>query len=509
MTVSGSAVASDVPTLKNFIDNKAVAPVAPSSEKEGSMGTLAVTTPHTGETIATVPLSTEADVDMAVASAKAAFPGWSSLTYKARAAKLLALYNALSSSMDELADLIVKEHGKTRVEAQGDVSKGLETLEYALSLPQLAQGRIEYVSGGVQCRDERVALGVVGGIVPFNFPFMVPFWTIPLALGMGNTYVLKPSEKVPLTMTRVAEIAASVLPPGVLNIVHGDRRAASALLEHPGISALAFVGTSEIAEAVYLRGTTLGKRVLALGGAKNHLVALPDCDVEMTAQDVVNSFTGCAGERCMAASVLLVVGEQPELIRRIVEKAGALVPGSQVGAMGPVIDGAAVDRIESAIAHAESVDGATLLLDGRRSPGFCERRQSSGGFWIGPTVIQQVKSTDHAMHFEIFGPVLSILHCSDADEALAVENANRYGNAACVYTSSGAAAEYFSQRFAAAMVGVNIGVPVPREPFSFGGIGRSRFGYGDITGDAAIEFFSYRRKVTTKWAEAKEKSWMS
>ncbi|KAJ2162830.1 aldehyde dehydrogenase (NADP(+)) ald6 [Coemansia sp. RSA 552] len=492
-----------VPVLCNFVDNAAVAAAA------GSPETLAVTTPHTGATIARVPLSTAADVDAAVASAKAAFPGWSALTFKARAAYLLRLYNVLSAHLDELADMVVREHGKNKAEALGDVGKGLETLEYAISLPQIAQGRVEYVSGGVQCRDERVPLGVVGSIVPFNFPFMVPFWTIPIAVGMGNTYVLKPSEKVPMTMTRVAELAASVLPPGVLNIVHGGRTAASALLEHPDVCAMSFVGTSAVAQQIHLRGTQLGKRVLALGGAKNHLVALPDCDIELTAQDVVNSFTGCAGERCMAASVLLVVGEQPELLERIVEKTRALVPGHEgARSMGPVIDQVAVDRIEGAIGRAVESDHAKLLVDGRASPEFVAKRET-GGFWTGPTVLKHKCSTDHAMHFEIFGPVLSILHCADADEALRIENANEYGNAACVYTTSGAAAEYFSQRFQAAMIGVNIGVPVPREPFSFGGINRSKFGTSDITGDGGIEFFSYRRKVTTKWAAPSEHSWMS
>ncbi|KAI8323194.1 Methylmalonate-semialdehyde dehydrogenase [Martensiomyces pterosporus] len=489
--------------LTNFIGNQP----QPGSADE----TLPVTSPHTGEVIARVPLSTAADMAQAVASAKQAFPSWSQLTLKTRAAYLLSLYNILRAHIDELADLVVKEHGKNKTEALGDVSKGLETLEYSISLPQIAQGKVEYVSGGVQCRDERAALGVVGGIVPFNFPFMVPFWTIPIALGMGNTYVLKPSEKVPLTMTRVAELAAQVLPPGVLNVVHGDRSAATALLEHPDVAAVTFVGTSAVAEMIHRRGVELGKRVLALGGAKNHLVALRDCDVEMTAQDVVNSFTGCAGERCMAASVLLVVGEQPELVGRIIEKARRLQPGRDEDprAMGPVIDQLAIDRIEAAIAQAAEQDGAEILLDGRSSSAFAEKRQDTGGFWIGPTVIKQRKATDAAMHVEIFGPVLSVLQCADADEAIAVENANEYGNAACVYTSSGAAAEYFASRFQAAMIGVNIGVPVPREPFSFGGMNRSKFGSSDITGDGGVEFFSYRRKITTKWAAATERSWMN
>ncbi|KAJ2542578.1 aldehyde dehydrogenase (NADP(+)) ald6 [Coemansia sp. RSA 1853] len=485
--------------LSNYVGNQATA----ASEKY-----LEVTSPHNGETIALVPLSTASDVDVAVTSAKAAFGAWSGLTFKARSAYLLKLYVELQAHSDELAELIVREHGKNRAEAKGDVAKGLETLEYALSLPQLTQGRVAYVSSGVQCRDERVALGVVGGIVPFNFPFMVPFWTIPIALGMGNTYVLKPSEKVPMTMTRVAELASRVLPAGVLNIVHGDAKCAQSLVEHTDVRAIAFVGTSAVAEQIHLRATQLGKRELALGGAKNHLVALPDCDIEMTAQDVVNSFAGCAGERCMAASVLLVVGEQPELVERIVAKARALEPGTDgVRAMGPVIDAGAVSRITSAIARAEE-EGAELLLDGRSEPLFAERR-AQGGFWIGPSVIRHTSSTDCALHDEIFGPVLSILHCPNFDAALAVENANCYGNAACVYTQSGASAEYFTQRFEAAMIGVNVGVPVPREPFSFGGIRRSRFGTCDITGDAAIEFFSFRRKITTKWGIAAEKSWMN
>ncbi|KAJ2520922.1 aldehyde dehydrogenase (NADP(+)) ald6 [Coemansia sp. RSA 2049] len=499
----GSDAPAETATLTNFINNAAVA-AGTAAE------TLAVVSPHDAQTIAWVPLSTEAEVDAAVAAAKAAFPAWSALTLKARAAYLLALYNVLQAHRTELATLIVREHGKTQTEAMGDVLKGLETLEYAVGAPVVARGSVEIVSGGVQCQDERVALGVAAGIVPFNFPLMVPFWTIPIALAMGNTYVLKPSEKVPLTMSRVAELAADVLPPGVLNIVHGDRRAAQALVRHKDVQALAFVGTSDVARAIHLEGSSLGKRVLALGGAKNHLVALPDCDIEMTAQDIVNSFTGCAGQRCMAASVLLVVGDQSALLDRVVEKAQALQPGADgAHAMGPVIDGAAIARIEEAIEHAASVDGAQLLLDGRASAAFCERRRDTSGFWIGPTVMVQRAPSDAAMHFEIFGPVLSVLRCDTVDQALAIENANDYGNAACVYTASGAAAEYCARRFQAAMVGVNIGVPVPREPFSFGGINRSRFGAGDITGDAGVEFFSYRRKITTKWTTPKDASWMS
>ncbi|KAJ2400137.1 aldehyde dehydrogenase (NADP(+)) ald6 [Coemansia sp. RSA 2559] len=492
-----------VETLSNFYGNSFSKPLAP-------VEALAVVGPHDGKTIAWVPLCTAADVDSAVAAARAAQPEWAGLTFKARAAYLMAFYNDLMAHKDELVDLIVREHGKTRVEALGDLLKGLETLEYAVSVPVLARGSVETVSSGVQCRDERVALGVVAGIVPFNFPFMVPFWTIPIALAMGNTYVLKPSEKVPMTMTRVAELAGRLLPAGVLNVVHGDRSAAQALVRHKDVQALAFVGTSEVARAVHVEGSALGKRVLALGGAKNHLVALPDCNIKMAAQDIVNSFTGCAGQRCMAASVLLIVGDQPELLNRIVDMASALVPGSDgARAMGPVIDQQAIDRIEAAVSHAATVDGAQLLLDGRASQAFAERRRETGGFWIGPTVMMHRAASDAAMHFEIFGPVLSVLRCDSVDQALAIENANEYGNAACVYTSSGASADYCARNFQAAMIGVNIGVPVPREPFSFGGTKRSRFGFGDITGDGGLEFFSFRRKVTTKWGPPSDASWMS
>ncbi|KAJ2776789.1 hypothetical protein GGI15_004736 [Coemansia interrupta] len=493
---------TDIPTLANFIDNAFVA-------ADASAETLAVTTPHTGAVIAHVPLSPASAVDAAVASAKQAFDAWSQQTLKTRASTLLRLLVVLQAHASELAQLIVREHGKTLAEAHGDVAKGLETLEYAVGLPQLCSGHAQQVSGGVSCRDERVALGVVCGIVPFNFPLMVPFWTIPLALGMGNTYVLKPSEKCPLTMLRVAELAGQVLPPGVLNLVNGGQRVAEMLVDHADTRAVAFVGSSAVARMVHVRASVAGKRVVALGGAKNHLVALPDCDVEMAARDIVVSFTGCAGQRCMAASVLLVVGEQPELLRRVVERARQLMPGTtEPQAMGPVIDQAAFDRITSAIEHAETADHAEVLLDGRRTASFLEKRRDTGGFWLGPTVLLHRAAGDQAVRQEVFGPVLSVLQCRDLDHALAVENSSAYGNAACVYTRQGALAEYFERRVGAAMVGVNVGVPVPREPFSFGGTKDSRFGYGDITGDAALDFFSFRRKVTTKWGEPSEKSWM-
>ena len=458
----------NVPVLDNWIGNQALSAL-------GSLPTLDVTTPHTNAIIAQVPVSGSKEVDAAIRSSSKAFAEWSSLTFKGRAQYLLRLYNALADNIDELADLVVREHGKNKAEATGEVQKGLETLEYAISLPQLVQGRVEDVSRGVQCRDERVPLGVVASIVPFNFTFMVPFWTLPIAIGCGNTMVIKPSEKVPMTLNRVAEIAQSVLPAGVLNIVHGDKTTVDILIRHPDICAVTFVGTSAVAEHISHTCTSLNKRVLALGGAKNHLVALPDCDIDMAAQDIVNSFTGCAGERCMAASALLIVddsagsskGFTDSLIKKVAEYADKIAPGSDETprVMGPVIDRASLERINECIAQA-AADGAKIILDGRIKESFASKRLSSSGNWLGPTIILHNSTKDSAMHTEIFGPVLSIFVCKSPQEAIEIENANEYGNAACIYTSSGAAAEWFTKRFRAGMLGVNIGVPVSSRSLS-------------------------------------------
>ncbi|KAG0237825.1 hypothetical protein BGW42_008446 [Actinomortierella wolfii] len=493
----------DQPKLRNWISGQFVDPVVASDSSSPQY--LAVTSPYNGRVIGHVPVSTKADVDQAVAAAKAAFGPWSARTSKDRAQILIRFHGLLTKYADQLADMIVLEHGKNKNEALASVLKGQETVEYAMSLPQLTQGKILEVSRGVTCFDRREPLGVVASVVPFNFPVMVPMWTLPIAIGMGNTMVLKPSEKVPFTMCKVVELLKEAgLPDGVVNLVHGTADAVNALVDHPDVKAVTFVGTSHIAEMVSQRCHKLGKRVLALGGAKNHMVAAPDCNLEMTSQDVVNSFAGCSGQRCMAASVLLTIGHQQDLLDKIVAKAEALRPGSQTGEVGPVIDQASLDKIHRYINEAEA-GGAKILVDGRSWT-----RQQTEGYWVGPTVILHSNPADRALHDEIFGPVLSILEVESADEALAIENANPYGNAACIYTGSGATAEYFTQRFSAGMVGVNIGVPVPREPFSFGGWNRSRFGnHCDITGDGGIEFFSARRKVTTKWVRQENASWMS
>jgi malonate-semialdehyde dehydrogenase (acetylating)/methylmalonate-semialdehyde dehydrogenase len=320
-------------------------------------------------------------------------------------------------------------------------------------------------------------------------------WTIPIALVLGNVVILKPSEKVPLTMRRVAElIRAAGFPDGVFNMIQGTRDAVEAIIDHVDVKAVTFVGSSPVAKSVAERCRSLNKRVTALGGAKNHLVALPDCDKETAASDICASFAGCAGQRCMAASCLLLVGEQVALLDTLVAMAAQLSPGSGPGQVGPVIDEVSYKKIISYIELAEQ-DGASILLDGR-----CWKNDS-GGHWIGPTIILHKSSQDRTMKEEVFGPVLSVFVTSSWEEAIAIENGNPFGNAASIYTTNGGSAEWFTSQFRASMLGVNIGIPVPREPFSFGGLygTHSKYGDMDITGDGAMEFFSNRIKITTKW----------
>jgi len=349
---------------------------------------------------------------------------------------------------------------------------------------------------------------VVACIVPFNFPIMVPFWTLPIAIAAGNCVILKPSEKVPRTMAYVMElIKATGIPDGVVQIVNGTVDVVEAICDHPQIPAISFVGSSKVAEIVSKRARANNKRVLALGAAKNHLVALRDCNADMCSTDIVQSFTGCAGQRCMAASALILVQEQKDLLDLIISKASKLRPGQGAGEMGPIIDEIAVKRCHRYIEEAVSRDGATLLLDGRSWT-----TQQKAGYWIGPTVILHKSAKDAAFTEEIFGPILSVVIVETKEEAVAIENASPYGNAACIYTTVGAHAEWFTQRFSVGMVGVNIGVPVPREPFSFGGWNNSRFGDLDITGESGLEFWTRRKKITTKWnppANRGNGDWMS
>jgi len=473
------------------IDNVIGGELSPPSSGEY----MDVISPADGNVFAKVAVSPAEDVERAIQQAKAAFPKWSALTVKKRAAIMYKLQNLINENADELAKMIVKENGKNYSEAIAEVAKGNETVEWACSMPQLIQGNILKVSRGITCHDVREPLGVVASVVPFNFPCMVPLWTIPIALTAGNCVICKPSEKCPSTMLRVAELMEEAgMPAGVFQIVNGTVAAVNALCDSPDVAALSFVGSSRVAEIVAQRCHKVNKRVLSLGGAKNHLVALPDCDVEMTARDISASAFGCAGQRCMAASVLVVVGENKPLMEAVVRVAGALNSGQAKGQVGPVIDSASHARINGYIKQAEE-GGATLLLDGRS-------RAQPAGTWVGPTIISHTNKDDAALHDEIFGPVLSVIHVRTREEALAIENADPHGNAACVYTQSGGEAEFFSNAFKASMIGINVGVPVPREPFSFGGMygTRSKYGEHDITGAGAMAFFTQRRKITTKWS---------
>jgi malonate-semialdehyde dehydrogenase (acetylating)/methylmalonate-semialdehyde dehydrogenase len=461
-----------------------------------------VTSPVDGSVLGEIVAASPAMVDRAVQTASRAFDSWSATPVKERVQPLFRFKQLVEENIAELSALVTAENGKTLAESEAGIRKGLEVVEFATALPNLIAGEILEVSAGVDCFARRYPLGVVAGITPFNFPAMVPMWMFPIAISCGNTFLLKPSEQVPLTPLRLAELLRQAgLPEGVFNVVQGDKTTVHALLDHPSITAVAFVGSSVVAEQVYHRGIDSGKRVLALGGAKNHLVVLPDADPEATAKNVVSSAMGCAGQRCMAASALIAVGKSDSIIDAIIDQAAKIRVGQDMGA---IISEKAKERIVSYIDRAEE-RGIALRLDGRgvNVPG------KENGHYVGPTILDCVTPSDECACDEIFGPVLSIIRVETLDEAIAIENASPYGNAASIYTSSGAEAAYFERKANAGMIGVNIGVPVPREPFSFGGWNRSKFGIGDITGMDAVSFWTKTKKVTKKWSERHATNWMS
>jgi malonate-semialdehyde dehydrogenase (acetylating)/methylmalonate-semialdehyde dehydrogenase len=451
-----------------------------------------VVSPLDGRLLSRVPLSTATEVEAAVQAGRQAFSQWGGQTIKQRAQVAYRYRELLLRHQDDLGRLIHEEHGKTVDEARAEIVRAIEVCEFACSLPQLAAGEVLEVGPGVECRVDRVPLGVVASIVPFNFPVMVPHWTIPIAITLGNAFVFKPSEKVPLSAVRMAELWAEAgLPPGVFNVVHGTRAAVEAICDHPHIAAVTFVGSTPVAKSVYVRATSRLKRVLALGGAKNHLIVLPDAAVEQTASNVVSSMAGCAGQRCMAAASMLAVGDVEPIIAQVCNEARRLVPGET---LGPVISAEAKARIERCITETEAA-GAKVLVDGRG----CVVRGREGGFYIGATVIDHVRPEMQIAQEEVFGPVLAILRVRDVEAALAIENASPFGNAAAVYTRSGGLARSIARRASAGMIGVNVGVPVPVEPFGFGGWNDSHFGVGDITGKSSIEFWTQAKKTTTRW----------
>ena len=470
--------------------------------KKNRVEMLPVYSPIDGSVISSLPNSTTNEVAQAVSAAKQAYSAWSSKTLKERVQYFFKYRSLLESHREELAQLIRLENGKTLDEARAEVDKSIELCEFAVSMPQVIVNEIQEVSQGVECRIERKPLGVVACICPFNFPVMVPHWTLPNALVLGNTMVLKPSELVPLSMMRCVELLKQAgLPNGVLNIVNGGKNVVEAICDHPDIQAVSFVGSTRIAKIVYQRATANLKRCVALGGAKNHLLVFPDAHTEMTASNIIASMSGCAGQRCMAASVMVGVSQIQHIIDRMVELAKDVVPGTNLGS---IISAEAKQRIEKYISQAEA-DGAQILLDGRGATAA----GNDGGFYIGPTIIDYVTPDMSVAKEEIFGPVISILRAKNLDEAIAIENGSNYGNAAAVFTQSGGLAREVMHRASAGMIGVNIGVPVPREPFSFGGWNESKFGVGDITGRSSIEFWTQSKKTTVKWNPEAKTNWMS
>ncbi|MBX3126674.1 MAG: CoA-acylating methylmalonate-semialdehyde dehydrogenase [Polyangiaceae bacterium] len=477
---------------KNWIDGQWV--------DAASGQTIPVENPRHGKALSKVVLSGAEDVDRAAKAAKKAFESWRRVPIKERAQVFFKLKELMERDLEELSWLVTHENGKIIEEARASVLKGIECVEFGASLPNAAAGERLEVSRGVTCTQDHEPLGVVAGITPFNFPIMVPLWMMPQAIVGGNAFILKPSEQVPLGSLKLAQLLEEAgLPKGVFNVVHGGVDAVNALCDHEDIQAMAFVGSTKVARLVYARGAAAGKSMLCLGGAKNHLIVVPDADVKLTAENVVASFTGCAGQRCMAASVLVAVGEVDHVIDAIKKRASELTVGKE---LGPVINKASEERMGRYVDEAEK-QGAKVLVDGRGKRGAPE------GYWFAPTVLDGVTEDMPAWKDEIFGPVLSIVRVKTVDEAIALENRCPYGNASSVYTTSGAVAEYVTGRVEAGMVGVNIGVPVPREPFGFGGWNHSKFGHGNITGMDGYRFWTRPRKITSKWELQQDSNWMS
>jgi malonate-semialdehyde dehydrogenase (acetylating)/methylmalonate-semialdehyde dehydrogenase len=486
------AAGAGVETLRNYVGGRWV----PSRANE----TLDVHNPARGEVIARTPLSTAEDLDAAVGAARKAFPAWRDTPAVARARALFKFRALLEEHFEELARIVTTEHGKTLDESRGSVRRGIECVEVACGSPSLMMGYgLENIASGIDCSVVRQPVGVCAAIAPFNFPAMVPLWFLPFAVGTGNTMIVKPSEQVPLSMKRMFELLEQCdLPPGVVNLVNGGRAVVEAICDHPGIRAVSFVGSTPVARTVYQRATHAGKRVQALGGAKNFIVVMPDADFDRTTDVITESFYGCAGERCLAGSVLVPVGEAYRESRdRMVASAGALKvgDGSEAGVgMGPVISSKHRERVVSYIEKGVA-EGAKLLLDGR-SLKVPEREK---GFFLGPSVFDGVTPTMTIGREEIFGPVASITPVKTLDEAIQVMHAHPNANATSIFTSSGKAAREFARHASASMVGVNIGVAAPMAYFPFGGAKDSFFGDLKVHGRDAYEFYTDKKVVISRW----------
>lgn len=462
--------------------------------------------PSNGRTIASVPFSTADEIDRAVQSAASALPAWAETPVVERAWVMFRFRDRLAAHAEELAHLVTREHGKTLAEARASVQRGVEMVEFACGVPSLIMGQtLANIARLVDCETIRHPVGVCVGITPFNFPAMVPLWMFPVAITCGNTFVLKPSEKVPLSAVRLGELLMeSGLPEGVFNIVHGDRECVDALLAHPLARAVSFVGSTAVARHIYETGTRNGKRVQAAGGAKNHLIIMPDADLDQAATALRLSAFGCAGERCMAGSVAVPVGKVADsLVNRLSEAASKMKVGPTDGGapvdMGPVITRDHLNRVASYLDIGRG-EGAEVVLDGRTTV------PSGDGFLIGPSLIDRVAPSMRVARDEIFGPVLSVIRVNDLDEALAIGRECPYGNGASIFTRSGWAARQFKQNFNAGMIGINIGVPAPMAWFPFTGWNTSFFGDLHIQGTESIQFYTQQKMTMTRWFESPTES---
>ena len=479
-------------TIDHWINGS---PVASSSGK-----TSPVFNPATGQQQATVGLADVAEVDAAVAAAREAFTTWRSASLSRRAEVMFRFHQLVVSHRDEIANLVSSEHGKVPSDAAGELARGIENIEFACGVPQLLKGNFsEQVSTGVDVYSIRQPLGVVAGITPFNFPAMVPMWMFANAIATGNTFVLKPSEKDPSVANFLAQLLKEAgLPDGVFNVVHGDKVAVDRILEHPDIAAVSFVGSTPIAKYIYSTGTANGKRVQALGGAKNHMIVLPDADIDMAADAAVSAGYGSAGERCMAISVVVAVGDAGD---RLVDAIAARLPKVKVGPgtdpdaeMGPLITREHRDKVASYVAGA-TAEGATVVVDGR------ENDLPAEGFFLAPSLIDNVRPGMKAYDDEIFGPVLSVTRVNTYDEAVTLVNDHQYGNGTAIFTRDGGAARQFQFDIQVGMVGINVPIPVPVAYYSFGGWKASLFGDANMYGPAGIDFYTRTKTVTSRWPD--------
>jgi malonate-semialdehyde dehydrogenase (acetylating) / methylmalonate-semialdehyde dehydrogenase len=483
---------NDLPRLTHWISGAHV---------EGTSGRFGdVYQPASGRVQTLVPLANDVEVDRAVAAAAAAFPEWSALPPLRRARVMFRLREIFESRMDEVAALINREHGKVFSDAQGEATRGLEVVEFATGIPQLLKGEYtEQVGAGIDSWSMRQPLGVVAGITPFNFPAMVPMWMFPIALACGNTFVLKPSERDPSSSMLLAEMLKDAgLPDGVFNVVHGDKVAVDAILTHPGIEAVSFVGSTAIAEYVYREGTRHGKRVQALGGAKNHLIVMPDADLDQAADALVGAAYGSAGERCMAISVGVAVGKQTADV--LIEKLRSRIAKLQVGDgansgvdMGPLVTRQHLERVTSYV-ELGGKEGAELVVDGRNGA-----LPKGDGFFLGACLFDHVKPEMRIYKEEIFGPVLGIVRVNSFEGALEIINEHEYGNGTSIFTRDGDTARDFARRVEAGMVGINVPIPVPMAFHSFGGWKRSLFGDHAVYGPEGVHFYTRLKTITARW----------